>query len=329
MPHAKAIEFNGNRYKSLRFACKQLNVERSTVLNRLKAGIPLEQALDPSFTMRRYLPIVVEGKKFESKKLVCRHYNVSYDRFLGRQELGWGIEEALELVPKINRNNKNDYSKRIQRFAEQEFTTVKSVETRLSVRRKRFRKWLEVKNIDQYANRNAQHMVDENGKWYYSITEAAKVLNVRRTRVKNYLQETNIDLIYGQKLKLDSEMQVSFETLFLLMSHKNVIQRELGPERIGEIRLDHNVVMQFEITLKNSEHEDCYHSILKCADVSLIELEITKGTLEIIKVKSILIGQDERHTEAKKSFSRGCCHAGELGSREQLIEECHKLKINV
>lgn len=321
------VVFNGRTFRSLRSACEQLNVSRSTVLKRIRAGIPIDEAIDPTFTRRRYTPIIIEGTTFESKKSACEHYNISYTQFLDRIRLGWTVAEALEIAPAKNRNNKNNYRVRIGLFAKKEGTTVKSVESRLHVRRTRFRKWLELPNIDNYAHINARHVFDPKGRWFYSASEAARHHKLRLTTVLHTFEKCDVDYRYGARFKLDSEMVISFETLFLLMSHPKMLERELSSNRPSQIRLDHNVVFDLDIIRKS---DGTYITSLTLDGTVIIGVRFTLRS-GVTHLRSAFYNAHRgRHVKQSLMWlAYGCCYLDVEEMSNQLTKECNELGVSL
>ncbi|EDL51442.1 bacteriophage f237 ORF8 [Vibrio mediterranei AK1] len=72
-PYRKKVVIDGTEYPSMRQAAKELGVAQSTLMNRIKAGISVEEALSTKHTEREKLkgqskPMFYQGKLYPSAR---------------------------------------------------------------------------------------------------------------------------------------------------------------------------------------------------------------------------------------------------------------------
>ena len=107
----KEIEVNKKVYKSIKIACKALNVKNYyTVAQRLnKYNYTNEQAFGleppPQKKPSNAIKISIGKKTFNSKKEAANYHNVSQRLVITRLNRGWTVEEAYEI--KIRSPNKD------------------------------------------------------------------------------------------------------------------------------------------------------------------------------------------------------------------------------
>lgn len=87
----RSIEYDGKIYKNLSVLCKELGVKRSTVENRLKSGLSLDDSLHG---FRK--TILYNGKKYPSLASITADYEVNYDAVVAGLRKGKTLEEAME-----------------------------------------------------------------------------------------------------------------------------------------------------------------------------------------------------------------------------------------
>lgn len=90
---SKSIEYNGNKFKSLRNLCDFYNVPYYAIYFRINKGCSLEEALTEPVRNNRVVEF--QGKKFKSTREFCRHYNLNATTFCNRRNMGWTIEECV------------------------------------------------------------------------------------------------------------------------------------------------------------------------------------------------------------------------------------------
>lgn len=90
---SKSIEYNGNKFKSLRNLCDFYNVPYYAIYFRISKGYSLEEALTEPVKNNRIVEF--EGKKFKSTREFCRYYNLNVTTFCNRRNMGWTIEECV------------------------------------------------------------------------------------------------------------------------------------------------------------------------------------------------------------------------------------------
>ena len=72
-PYRKKVVIDGTEYSSMRQAARELGVAQSTLMNRIKAGIPVEEALSAAHSEREKLkgqskPMFYQGKLYPSAR---------------------------------------------------------------------------------------------------------------------------------------------------------------------------------------------------------------------------------------------------------------------
>lgn len=84
--------------------------------------------------------VVVNGQQYDDLTQAAKAHLLDSKKVHERIRCGWTNDEALELVP---RNTPSiQYKARKEAFAKHQGLTMRSIESRLSVRRNRFREWL-------------------------------------------------------------------------------------------------------------------------------------------------------------------------------------------
>lgn len=71
--YRKKVVIDGTEYSSMRQAARELGVAQSTLMNRIKAGISVEEALSAAQTEREKLkgqskPMLYQGKLYPSAR---------------------------------------------------------------------------------------------------------------------------------------------------------------------------------------------------------------------------------------------------------------------
>ena len=89
----------GNRFNSYDEMCKYWNKQKQTVVNRLKNGWTLKEALETPIRTRGYRgkeAIDHLGNHFNSQSEMCSYWNKSLCTVLNRVKSGWSLKDALE-----------------------------------------------------------------------------------------------------------------------------------------------------------------------------------------------------------------------------------------
>lgn len=316
MTHQPIISKDGQQFPSVRQACRILKISRSTLIKRIARGIDMTTALDPDFKNASKIALTVNDITFESLTDAAAHFGVKYSTFLDRQSLGWSIEEALGLTPRVSSLPSEHYMARITAYAAANKINIKVAESRLTRRRRRFRKWLDLAPLDNSHHANALHVQDSQGNRFYSHRIAAKAKQCRTSAIKQKLTPA-VSHPYPVRLALDSEMKISFETLFLLMSHPNVIEREPEDQR-QTLLLGTKITC--DITLVR--HADVITSVLTIEDIVVIKLLIQEQT--IIEVSSILVTKkrDKWQKRACIQLKKGCSYRRITDFENALKDHC-------
>lgn len=241
----RIVTRSGNQYCSIRAACAGEGINRTTYIKRIKAGVSQIDALDPNFSNANHKSIKVLSQCFNSKKEAANYYGIPYGKFLDRLSLGWSVEQALEIEER--KTKPSYYPQNVKEFAKSQSDTVNNVESRLARRRRRFRKWLKLPVISVQAHVNAIHTEDEDGNYYYSLRKAAQKKRTRSTTVRQLVTTVEDDRVFGERHCLDSELKVSIDTLITLMTHPNVVQREICRTESARIIFDHFTYMQYAV----------------------------------------------------------------------------------
>lgn len=82
---SKSMEYNRNKFKSLRNLCDFYNVPYYAIYFRISKGYSLEEALTEPVKNNRVVEF--KGKKFKSTREFCRHYNLNVATFCNRRNI--------------------------------------------------------------------------------------------------------------------------------------------------------------------------------------------------------------------------------------------------
>ena len=90
--YRKKVVIGGTEYSSMRQAARELGVAQSTLINRIKAGISVEEALSAAHTEREKLkgqskPMFYQGKLYPS----ARHLLLSHPELVAGGDLGKAV----------------------------------------------------------------------------------------------------------------------------------------------------------------------------------------------------------------------------------------------
>lgn len=187
--------------------------------------------------------IVVGGQRFKNVTEACRARGLNSKKIQERIRCGWSIEEALEVVKR--QLPSQQYRARKMAFAAQQGLALSSVESRLSVRRNRFRKWLHLPFHTSKRHTNAVMVTDKNNVTYSSMKDAARELKVHRYN----LPKQGVKMQPIEKYCFEKEMKISPDTLMLLISHPNLTDKpDLFRPQGHRILLDNQVPLSMRFS---------------------------------------------------------------------------------
>ncbi|MDA0143754.1 hypothetical protein OCT63_05810 [Vibrio sp. RW] len=91
-PYRKKVVIDGTEYPSMRQAAKELGVAQSTLMNRIKSGISVKEALSTAYTEREKLkgqskPMFYQGKLYPS----ARHLLLANPELVAGDDLGKAV----------------------------------------------------------------------------------------------------------------------------------------------------------------------------------------------------------------------------------------------
>ena len=89
---------DGNTYTSLQKLADAHGINRATLASRLKAGVPLEEALKSGNRVKRSC-VDPNNKYFESLEDMCRHWGIPKGVYKNRMRYGWSMIDALTIPP--------------------------------------------------------------------------------------------------------------------------------------------------------------------------------------------------------------------------------------
>lgn len=248
----------------------------------------------------RNTPVVIGQQHFSNLTEAAKAFSLSSKKVHERVRCGWTIEEALELVerklPSLN------YQERRVAFAHQENLSLRSVETRLSVRRNRIREWLHLPKHSPVNHSNAVIVTDMDNKIHRSMKEAAKSLHVHRCNIPKYAK----DMRKIKKYAFEQEMQISAETILLLCTHPNIFNKEdLFHEKGHSLLLDNQIRINLVFRTSNEASVIVYISI---DNVTLFTVYI-KDTFNISSTSPIFLDIEDLSYDQNLAISKlmhGC-----------------------
>lgn len=100
------IKYKGKTFYSIREISRYHNVCDGTVRERLKKGLSIEKALQPTISGASgvAVPITLEGKTYRSRKAACEAYGIPEYLIAGRvKKHNWTLEEAFGIKVKENK----------------------------------------------------------------------------------------------------------------------------------------------------------------------------------------------------------------------------------
>ena len=244
--------------------------------------------------------IVVDGKHFKNVTEACRVRGLNSKKIHERIRCGWSIEEALEVVKR--QLPSQQYRARKMAFAEQQGIAFSSVESRLSTRRNRFRKWLHLPLHSPKRHTNTVSVTDENNVTYSSMKEAARALKVHRYNIP----KQNVKMQPIEKYRFEKEMRISPETLMLLSSHPNLTDKpDLFRPQGHRLLLDNQVPLTMGFSQLALRQYDVKMSI---EDINLFSVRVTDRPI-LLPGSMIFVPSDALSTEeenARHALLAGC-----------------------
>ena len=126
-PYRKKVVIDGTEYSSMRQAAKELGVAQSTLMNRIKAGISVEEALSAAHTEREKLkgqskPMFYQGKLYPS----ARHLLLANPVLVAGGDLGKAVTSL------------NDKARRAKNKGEIENLSIDEISTKYGLPKIRF-----------------------------------------------------------------------------------------------------------------------------------------------------------------------------------------------
>ncbi|MEZ9479902.1 hypothetical protein AB4163_08970 [Vibrio splendidus] len=126
-PYRKKVVIGGTEYPSMRQAAKELGVALSTLMNRIKAGISVEEALSIAHTEREKLkgqskPMLYQGKLYPS----ARHLLLANPTLVA----GGDLRKAVTSL--------NDKARRAKKKGEIENLSIDEISTKYGLSKVRF-----------------------------------------------------------------------------------------------------------------------------------------------------------------------------------------------
>lgn len=95
--HCHPVKYNGTEYESLKALCRELNIGYSKVHNRIRKGVPLEQAVREDYNIidLKYRT-GLNGMVFNNTKEMCDYYKISRRNVKEKIDAGFTIEEIID-----------------------------------------------------------------------------------------------------------------------------------------------------------------------------------------------------------------------------------------
>lgn len=105
--YSKKVVIDGTEYSSMRQAAREIGVAQSTLMNRIKAGIPVEEALSAAHTEREKLkgqskPMFYQGKLYPS----ARHLLLANPTLVAGGDLGKAITSLNDKARRVKNQGK-------------------------------------------------------------------------------------------------------------------------------------------------------------------------------------------------------------------------------
>ena len=92
----KVKDHLGNEFNSIAEMCRHYGINNVTYVDRIKAGMTVEQALTTPVKDKYKKCKDHLGNEYTDVKEMCEHYNIKVDTFYGRVKYGWKLEQILE-----------------------------------------------------------------------------------------------------------------------------------------------------------------------------------------------------------------------------------------
>lgn len=103
---AKLICFDGKIYKGMRQLCEEYGLNPGTILNRLRAGLSLDEAIN-----NRRKEIWYNGKVYNTIAQITTEYELSYDAVYAGLRKGKTLDEAMSTTLKGKKRKEEKLSK--------------------------------------------------------------------------------------------------------------------------------------------------------------------------------------------------------------------------
>jgi len=236
--------------------------------------------------------IVVGGQRFKNVTEACRARGLNSKKIQERIRCGWSIEEALEVVKR--QLPSQQYRARKMAFAAQQGLALSSVESRLSVRRNRFRKWLHLPFHTSKRHTNAVMVTDKNNVTYSSMKDAARELKVHRYN----LPKQGVKMQPIEKYCFEKEMKISPDTLMLLISHPNLTDKpDLFRPQGHRILLDNQVPLSMRFSPLQLGQ---YAVEMSIGDINLMRVRLTNKP-ELLPDSMILQRSNDLSTDEENA----------------------------
>lgn len=211
------ILINGKKYKSLRSACKDTNLniynfDVSTISKRIKSGDTIEDAFRNAPSHKKSISLVINGKTYSSLAAAIRDkelniHNLTYNTVLTRLKRGYKLDNVFDLdrmVKAIKTEYKGKVYKSLNILIADKTVNIHNISYDAICNRLKNGTSLEdALRLPRIRNRDYGNTeVTINGKTYKSIVEAVKD---KELNIHNH----SIGLIYNRK-----QSRISLEDAF-------------------------------------------------------------------------------------------------------------------
>ena len=117
---SKPIEYKGKQYASKRALCQEYGISTSMLINRMKSGWTLEEALEIQVGEKSTngVPVVYEGIRYPSVKSLAKELELPYSSLLHFYERKNDIQEAVECCRTFGRQELELWGKRYDSLAD-------------------------------------------------------------------------------------------------------------------------------------------------------------------------------------------------------------------
>ncbi|RHR56333.1 hypothetical protein DWX10_06445 [Clostridium sp. AF18-27] len=117
---SKSIEYKGKQYASKLALCQEYGISTSMLINRMKSGWSLEEALETQVGEKSTngVPVVFEGIRYPSVKSLAKELELPYSSLLHFYERKNDIQEAVECCRTFGRQELELWGKRYDSLAD-------------------------------------------------------------------------------------------------------------------------------------------------------------------------------------------------------------------